>query len=338
MVKRVLFRVDGGESVGMGHLVRSRALVAALRERGAECRFVTVPAGAAQWLASRGEPVERLDTRAGSADDARAVVELVRQWGPCCVVTDGCSFKEDYLNTLVQTGVPVAAIDDLAAWFFETALVVNGGLGAKRLCYYAAPTTRLLVGPEYVLLRWNFRRPPRSWSSVRRVLACFGGADPENRLGVVLEAWSELEKGPILDLLVGPAYSRLDELRTAAAVRNVSTHHDLDGVELVDVMANCDMAIASAGMVACELAALGVPMILVVCSEDQRANAVTLAAAGAARLVEPFDRRRLLEAVRELVASPARLGAMGEAARRQVDGFGAERVAEAILGIGGGRR
>ena len=70
-----------------------------------------------------------------------------------------------------------------------------------------------------------------------------------------------------------------------------------------DVMAASDLAVASCGMVAAELMALGVPAVLGVMSEDQRGNAVALEATRAARVVDPFDAVRIREALEDLLAA-----------------------------------
>lgn len=327
-----MFRAEGGEPVGMGHLVRCRALASALKERGIETCFVTTSRGAEKWLASREERVECIEVVPGSPEDAEAIARLVHERPADWLVTDGQFFSENYLGAVAETGVLIASIDDLATGFFPTAIVVNGGLGARTLRYHALPTTRVLVGPEYALLRREFRQARPSIVSVQRVLVCFGGADPEDWTSLVKDAWSGVEKAPALALLVGPAYPHLHRLQTAITEPGVSIYHDLDGRALVELMSTCDLAIASAGMVACELAALGVPLILSVCSDDQRINATALAAAGAAYLIEPFSSSTLREALRELAASPERCRAMAEAGRRIVDGLGTERMAEAMLG------
>jgi len=84
-------------------------------------------------------------------------------------------------------------------------------------------------------------------------------------------------------------------------------------------------------MVAGELAALGVPLVVAVASEDQRGNALALAQAGAGILPEPPTEASLVEAAWRLLGDPERRHRQSRAARTLVDGKGSERVAAAIL-------
>jgi spore coat polysaccharide biosynthesis predicted glycosyltransferase SpsG len=269
----------------------------------------------------------------GSKDDVEAVRHLAGR-SVAWIVTDGYAFRTDYLQALVATGRPVVSFDDLAAWPIPSAVVVNGGLGARNLPYQAAAGSRLLLGPEYLSLRGEFRRrrgPPRA--KVRRILTCFGGADPDDRTRLAVETWATLKAAPELDVVVGPSYRPLPALRETARRLGAVVHRDIEAKQLADLMGQADIAIASAGMIACELCAMGVPTILTALSENQRPNAAALAKTGAARVIEPFARETMLAALEELRADPGRRRSMARAATRLIDGHGAERLADAILGV-----
>jgi UDP-2,4-diacetamido-2,4,6-trideoxy-beta-L-altropyranose hydrolase len=329
---KAVLRVDASRCVGMGHLVRTHALGRVLLERGVSTLFVTASEDSARWLHSRGEAMARIEVEPGGADDANAVARFAREQGAGWVVTDGNVFREDYLAALTQTGVPIASIDDLAAWYFPSGLVVNGGLGARRLRYRTATDTRVLLGPEYLLLREPFRRTAHEIRpAVERVFVSFGGSDPEDHTGLVLEAWSACPRPPALEVLVGPTYPHLDRLLKRAAAGHTRVHRDIDGAAVADLMEKCDLAVASAGMVACELAALGVPSILVVTSEDQRGNAAALLEAGAAVVVDLGPVAVLLEEARRLAGDREGRRALSLAGRQLVDGGGACRVVDAML-------
>jgi spore coat polysaccharide biosynthesis predicted glycosyltransferase SpsG len=323
----------------MGHVVRCHALAECLRERGASVCFVTAPGAAETWLRGRGVAVEALAVEAGTPEDAAALKRTASPHGTDVIVTDGYAFRTEYLASLAAIGMPLVSIDDLAAWPFPSALVVNGGLGAEHFDYDTPAGAVVLKGPQFLLLRSAFRARegigPRSFPPIaRRVLACFGGADPLDWTRLVLEVWARTPGRPGLDLVAGPAYRDLDALRERAAPLGAIVHHDLEAVELAALMAQSDLAIASCGMVAGELLALGVPALFGVASEDQSGNADTVRTTGSGRVVEPFDTDALGKALVELVADPRAREALSRAGTALVDGRGAERVADAILALG----
>jgi spore coat polysaccharide biosynthesis predicted glycosyltransferase SpsG len=166
---------------------------------------------------------------------------------------------------------------------------------------------------------------------VERVFVAFGGSDPEDYTALVLSAWIRRGGLPALEILVGPAYPHMERLLDGAAKGHAHVHRDLDGNAVADLMKSCDLAVASASMVACELAALGIPSLLVVGSEDQRCNARAFAEAGAAVVADLARVDLLVEEARRLVDDQEKRRALSTTANQLVDGMGALRVAEAML-------
>jgi UDP-2,4-diacetamido-2,4,6-trideoxy-beta-L-altropyranose hydrolase len=332
---RVLLRVDGGHDVGMGHVVRSHALGAALRKRGADVEFLTNLRDSATWLQARDARVERAGSTPGSQADADNLLKTARLTRADVLVTDGYVFREDYLGRVAEGGLPLASIDDLAAWHFPSQIVINGTLGAKNCTYSRSPQTRLLLGPEYLLLREAFRPRAEPPAGPLALFACFGGSDPDDYTAVTIRAWETLRPRPFLDLVVGPAYAHFDRLR-ARREDDLRLHRDLEAPELAAVMGRAHLAVASAGMIGCELTAIGVPALLAVLSDDQRANASTLAGHGSARVVHPFTADRLQPALEALLRDEPARRDMAATARRVIDGGGCARVADAIVALAGG--
>jgi UDP-N-acetylglucosamine--N-acetylmuramyl-(pentapeptide) pyrophosphoryl-undecaprenol N-acetylglucosamine transferase len=104
------------------------------------------------------------------------------------------------------------------------------------------------------------------------------------------------------------------------------------------------MARSGASTVA-ELAAAGKPALLVpfaaAADQHQRRNAEVMVDSGAAVMLPENELERpgkLLETLIELLSSPERLTAMGTAARRQAHPHAAERIAEKLVELAGGKR
>ncbi|HKP92059.1 MAG TPA: glycosyltransferase, partial [Thermoleophilaceae bacterium] len=105
-----------------------------------------------------------------------------------------------------------------------------------------------------------------------------------------------------------------------------------------DALAACDLAVARAGGSVFELAAAGLPAILVpyphATADHQSGNARWMADAGAAVVVPDaeLDADRLGAEVEALIGDPERLRAMAGAARRLARPDAADRIAEAVIG------
>jgi UDP-N-acetylglucosamine--N-acetylmuramyl-(pentapeptide) pyrophosphoryl-undecaprenol N-acetylglucosamine transferase len=108
--------------------------------------------------------------------------------------------------------------------------------------------------------------------------------------------------------------------------------------------ANLVMARSGASTVA-ELAAAGKPALLVpfaaAADHHQQRNAEVMVDAGAAMMLQENELEKpgkLLETLVELLNSPERLAAMGEAARKQAHPHAAERIASMLVGLAQGQR
>jgi UDP-N-acetylglucosamine--N-acetylmuramyl-(pentapeptide) pyrophosphoryl-undecaprenol N-acetylglucosamine transferase len=110
-----------------------------------------------------------------------------------------------------------------------------------------------------------------------------------------------------------------------------------------DALAAADLAVARSGGSVFELAAAGVPAILVpyphASADHQAGNASHMAGAGAALVVPDaeIDAERLRGEVGDLLAAPDRLRAMATAARAVARPDAAERIARATLEVAANR-
>jgi spore coat polysaccharide biosynthesis predicted glycosyltransferase SpsG len=99
------------------------------------------------------------------------------------------------------------------------------------------------------------------------------------------------------------------------------------------LFARADLAVCGAGGTCLELASLGVPMVLLELSDDQRRIAQHVARAGAAVNLGDWRTtgdRQILEGLRQLTHSPAGKQRMATAGRGLVDGKGAVRTGRMI--------
>jgi UDP-N-acetylglucosamine--N-acetylmuramyl-(pentapeptide) pyrophosphoryl-undecaprenol N-acetylglucosamine transferase len=109
-----------------------------------------------------------------------------------------------------------------------------------------------------------------------------------------------------------------------------------------DALAAADLTVARAGGSVLEVAAAGIPAILVpypaATADHQTANARYMQEAGAAVVVPDaeLDGDRLAREVGELLAAPESLEAMAEAARTAARPGAAARIAEELLALAGG--
>ncbi len=130
-----------------------------------------------------------------------------------------------------------------------------------------------------------------------------------------------------------------DELAARLAELGSPRHYHLSAyiTPFAEALAAADLTVARAGGSVLEVAAAGLPAILVpyphASADHQTRNAALMVEAGAAVMVpdSELDAERLSREVGELLGSPHELAAMSDAARRASRPDAAERVADELL-------
>jgi spore coat polysaccharide biosynthesis predicted glycosyltransferase SpsG len=301
---------EAGRGVGLGHLRRCQALVAALATAGANTALFVSGAG---WEPA---PATALDW----IDDASAVTTAVRR-RPDAVVVDSYRASESLLRDLRAQAPCVVAIDDLADRALPVSIVVNGSWHATSLAYRTDADTVRLVGPRYALLDPAFGVPPsrRIGDTVRRVLVSFGGdADTTPLLVSAVETVRRVLPRAAIDVAT--------VVRTPLMADSaVTVHHGLPSLRAL--IASADLVVSGGGMTLYECLASGAPVVATVLADNQKPNVSEMARAGLIVAAEPS----LEAAVARVSGDVALRRSLAARGREAVDGGGATRVAAAII-------
>jgi len=271
----VCFRANGGGAgIGLGHLSRCIAIADAFRELGADCFFVSKAYKAGiSFIKESGYVVYPLSPSLVGEDDLKASLEYMREAD--VIIADSYEFDTKYLAGLSKTGTIVAAMDDKIDLDLPVDYVI-GNIYSTIDSYGDRLSKRavLLAGPENYPLRKRFQYLPshRIHDHVNEILVTMGGEDPMNVTESVVEAVSEYREEIILHILIGAAYAHGEELfnKLRTMRQRFVIHKNIKNPEdLVALFQKIDLAITAMGITFLELAATGVPMVLVQTADNQ---------------------------------------------------------------------
>jgi UDP-2,4-diacetamido-2,4,6-trideoxy-beta-L-altropyranose hydrolase len=339
---RVLFVADAGRAVGGGHVMRCLTLAGALRRAGADCAFAATPEAAGVLDGFAGDDIRRF---AAPASDPAALCALAAQaartWGADFAVLDHYGAGADEDAALRAAAGRLLAIEDLRRRR-DADLLLDASLGRRAGDY---PGAQALLGPEFALVRPEFaarraaaRARRAAEGEVRSVLVSLGLTDVGGITGRVVDAILPLLGARRLDVVLGGGAQSLPAIEALAeADPRVILH--VDARDMADLVAAADLAVGAGGSSAWERCVLGLPGVTLVLADNQRENALALAAAGASLMIEVNGavKARLGQAFQSLADGGERRARMGEAAGRLCDGLGADRVAARMLAMVGGR-
>ncbi|TCJ14176.1 UDP-2,4-diacetamido-2,4,6-trideoxy-beta-L-altropyranose hydrolase [Flaviaesturariibacter flavus] len=268
----IVFRADGSSSMGLGHLFRSAALADMLQEDFQ--RILVTRCDQEPVLRNLATCFDRIEVQAPGtpAEDALQLAALAT--GDAMVVLDGYHFDTDYQQHLVDRQVSFACIDDIHAYRFLAATVINHSGGFTPLDYEAEPTTTFYLGPAYALLRAPFleaAKTRRQTITDNSCIICFGGADPRNTTLEVLRGAALAAAGfDHMHVVVGAAYPFREELEAFAGARaDISLHYSLTPDAMAALMQRCSYAICSPSTVVYEYLSVGGVAFLATTADNQ---------------------------------------------------------------------
>lgn len=335
---RLVYRVDAGPRIGLGHLTRAIAITDALAGRGWSVTWASVggeyiragaeSVGAFVVTLRRGESEGAFLRRVAVAADcvvldrklpySRRIVAALRAGGAVVVLDVECQG----MFTATATVFPTAHMDP--------ALAADPRWGSGRLCH-GAPW--VVIHPQVGAAR----TAPRLEPSPAKVAVTTGGSDPADVASRALE-WLERVPGDFaVDVLVGTANRRRAALAGRARRAPHATELVVEPEEFPPRLAGATLAVATFGVTAYELAYLGVPAVLVSHDRENAAAAARFARWGTAEnlgLATDVDAGSAAAVIAHLLSDRDMRAAMGAAGRGLVDGRGAERVAELVEHLG----
>lgn len=333
---RILFIANAGPAVGGGHVMRSLSLARALEQHGAECVFLAPPP-VAEILDAFAPQISREEA---ASVEGPAAIDAAKGVRFDAVVFDHYGLDaEDHKAVAGER--PSLVIDDLADRPLAADLVLDPG-PARTAADYAllADGAQLLLGPRYAPVRPEFaalrdEAMARRDEPVRRVLVALGLTDVGGVTAKVVDRLRQRNGQLAFDVVLGSGAPSLPGLtRVAAHDPRVTLH--VDAPDMADLMLHADVAIGAGGSTTWERCTLGLPSVVAILTDNQRAPAQALAEHGAALVIEAgapdFDTALDRAAVRLLsdAACRARLTA---ASLELCDGLGAGRAAEAFLAV-----
>lgn len=359
MSKRVLFRVDSGSQLGIGHVRRCASLANALNEIGFECVFVCLdlPQNISDYLKARGFLVYFItgyakefgwtvcesDQHLGLGEkifkqaDWLATSKITDVFKPDLLVVDHYFLDKTWEEKFKKRGITIVAIDDLANRPHDCDIIIDQNyFGSQVDLRYESlvPNDCIkLLGPSHAIIEKEYSELSKSKkvnNDVKKVLISLGGSDPTNATSLVLELLLESQMAHLnFDVVLGPSNVFHKEIeKQTYHVPNVKIHRAPDS--LLKLMSESDVVIGAGGSSIWERMTLGIPSLVIGIAENQVAICQRLAADGLIIYVGKSNEISASHFIREfehLVNSSLKRKNMAAKNKEIVNGAGAQKVA-----------
>lgn len=352
---RVALRADASSVMGIGHVKRCLSLASALREAGAQVRWVSRDLGVDVGYMASGIDIDHvvLPTPAPGltvvdsvphADwaavdwqyDAVQSIEALKEWRPDWVMVDEYAFDarwHRYVSS--QLSARIGVIDDLGDRDLFAAVLVDHNFHKDHRSKYRgrlAETTVILGGPRFALLgpAYADAKPFGVRERVESIGIFMGGMDARNLSSLVLRACRErVGFTGTVEVVTTRSYAYGADLQKLAT-KWPNTFISCDLPDLADFLSRHDLQIGAGGGATWERCCMGSPSLVLIAAANQQAVLPGLADLGAAEVLvqsTEFDEEAVGQAIQSLLDNPGRRRELSECSQALVDGLGARRVA-----------
>jgi UDP-2,4-diacetamido-2,4,6-trideoxy-beta-L-altropyranose hydrolase len=253
--RTIIFRADGGPSIGMGHFIRTLALAEMLNEQFF-CIFATRQPTEYQIAEIEKICQSRIDL---PEDDSHFIQFLELLNGDEIVVLDNYYFTTDYQKAIKAKGCKLVCIDDLHDKHYVADIVINHAEGLNPQVYSLESYSKLLMGYPYALTRKEFRTPHET--AAEKKYACMvmmGGADPFNITTQIIHTLAnvEFEEPIVIVNSKEPIKSQApEEAEKFIYLKNQTAH------QIAELMRNSGFGVFPASTVALEACAVRLPFV-----------------------------------------------------------------------------
>lgn len=258
--KKIVFRVDGHKEIGMGHIYHSLTL--AYNLTGHDIIFITNEEYSEGLNKIKESHLPYLTIR-----NNEELFNFLDDWKPNIFINDCLDTSIEYIKKIKTYVNKVITIEDLGPGAETADAVINALYNNEN------KSDKIYTGEKYICLRDEFiiNAPKEFSKQVNNILVIFGGTDPSNLTKKIYEMAININRvypKVIFNFITGSGYNCEQNSIIDRADKNIYIHRDVKRVS--DYMRSADLAFTSQGRTVFELAALGIPSIVLAQNEREQ--------------------------------------------------------------------
>ena len=255
VMRKIIFRADGGPTIGMGHFIRTLALSEMLKD-DFYCIFATQSPTNYQINEINIVCHEQINL---PSDETHFDVFLKLLKGNEIVVLDNYFFSTEYQQLIKNKGCKLVCIDDMHDKYFVADVIINHAEGISKSQYSAKKYTAFCLGYKYALLRKDYLTSVSD--EILKRYACLvmmGGVDPFNLTAKLISMFEPLKLSLPIAVVVGAGYSNEHLFKSHTSIE---LFKGIKSLKVLQLMQESQFGIFPASTVAIEASAARLPFI-----------------------------------------------------------------------------
>ncbi|WP_367270561.1 UDP-2,4-diacetamido-2,4,6-trideoxy-beta-L-altropyranose hydrolase [uncultured Clostridium sp.] len=334
---KIFIRADGGEKIGLGHIMRCMSLAIELRKINT-VTFICVNKSeylsGINTLTANGFQVIKIDHK----NIINEIIKIQSIYKYSLLITDSYDVNAGYFEILKKHFKFTGYIDDINRCFMDVDFIINQNINAHSLDYFnhVNINTKLYLGSRYCMIREEFRKSAKDkiiMDEASNILITLGGSDRNSTTMKILQCLNKFQQN--IHVVIGSGFSstlKARILKYADKNRNVYTYDKADMAELMKI---CDIAVSACGSTLYELLAIKVPSLGIVTAENQKAPAQFMKDKGLiseALDEDKINKQIIEESVKKLLRSKKRRKMIGSMSKC-INTYGAIELTYEICNI-----
>jgi spore coat polysaccharide biosynthesis predicted glycosyltransferase SpsG len=329
----ILFKVAGGENVGMGHVIRSTWLAK---------EFQKDPTSQVYFYSNPNRKTVKLIKEMGfelhAPKSERQVDEnllrIVEKKGIDILVVDQPKADTDFKALKIRKPKLLIVALDYFDYLNKNVDIVINLFNQNIRIDPRKIIRRYYEGVKYAIIRDSFsgyaKKKKRIKKDVKDVLITFGSADPNFNTEKILSLLEKLDNSFEVHVVVGPAFKRKNEVIKKIRRQNYKVHQNVFNLE--KLIFSADLGFSGAGTTLLEFCVLGTPLIVFPQNENEKRfaeyfekrNAVTV-------LHKNLSDRDKIRKIQEIIGSQRIRKIMSKNQKKLIDLDGNKRIKRTIL-------
>lgn len=334
---KLLVRCDGSDRVGMGHVMRCLSIAQILRDKYAVGLHFVMKQNEDEYLQPAIDLLERHHISPilipHETDERDFLSGLMSKQAFDAALFDiRTDLDADFLKELEAQNCLTVCLDDPSDRRLASTLSIFPPVQQIAQMDWSGFNGELLSDWCWIALHPSFNNPflQKSENSRPHLLISTGGADPHGVTQMAIESLRHLNMEFEPHIVLGPAFKAPQTVEAWAFDNDISLHihHNVD--DMSALMSTMDVALTTFGVSAYELAASGIPAVIIPLNEEHEIAARALVAAGAAlatRSRTSVTVSEIASHVQALLTDTALRGRMSQAALNLGIAQGAANIA-----------
>lgn len=251
--RKIIFRADGGPTIGMGHFIRTLALAEMLKD-DFYCIYACQSPSAYQIIEIESVCQEWIEL---PDNETHFNVFLNLLKGDEIVVLDNYYFTTEYQQRIKDKGCKLVCVDDMHDKHFVADVIINHAEGTSKLQYSAEKYSVFCLGYKYALLRKEFLTDIKEQSLKKfACLVMMGGADPFNLTAKIISIIETLHLSLPIAIVLGAGYKNNHLLQP---FDNIELFKGIESSKIYQLMLEAKIGVFPASTVAIEACAARLP-------------------------------------------------------------------------------